>query len=124
MTIPNSVTCIEGGAFSGCTGLTSITIPDSITHIEYRVFSGCTGLTSITFPRSVTDIASDAFYDNNNLKDFYIHNETPPTWSPTWLYNEDDTFIERCSLHVPKGCKEAYENEEPWCDFKEIVDDL
>ena len=72
----------------------------------------------------VTHIDSYAFSNNNKLKDLYIHNVTPPTWSPTWLYNEDDTFIGRCSFHVPKGCKEAYENEEPWCDFKDIVDDL
>ena len=47
ITIPNSVTSIGGGAFSGCTGLTSITIPNSVTSIGYRVFSNCTNLASI-----------------------------------------------------------------------------
>ena len=49
ITIPNSVTSIDGYAFSGCTGLTSITIPDSVTNIGVYAFSGCTGLTSIKF---------------------------------------------------------------------------
>jgi hypothetical protein len=49
-TIPSSVTSIGDGAFSGCTGLTSVTIGDSVTSIGDGAFSGCTGLTSITIP--------------------------------------------------------------------------
>ena len=47
-TIPNNVTSIGDGAFSGCTGLTSIFIPNSVTSIGYYVFEGCSGLTSLT----------------------------------------------------------------------------
>ena len=61
ITIPDSVTSIGSGAFSGCTGLTSITIPDSVTSIGSSAFSGCTGFTSITIPNSVTSIGSSAF---------------------------------------------------------------
>ena len=41
---------IYGDAFSGCSGLTSITIPGSVTSIGSGAFSGCSGLTSITIP--------------------------------------------------------------------------
>ena len=38
--IPDSVTSIGGGAFWGCTSLTSVTIPDSVTSIGGRAFEG------------------------------------------------------------------------------------
>ena len=56
ISIPNSVTAIGAGAFSGYTGLTSITIPKDVTAIGYSAFSGCTKLESITIPKSLTSI--------------------------------------------------------------------
>ena len=45
--IPDSVTSIGYGAFSGCNNLISITIPNSVTNIEKSAFSGCTKLIQI-----------------------------------------------------------------------------
>ena len=45
--IPNSVMSIDGYAFYGCSGLTSITIPNSVMSISNTAFSSCSGLTSI-----------------------------------------------------------------------------
>ena len=72
LVIPNSVTSIRDGAFSGCTSLTSVTIPDSVTSIGDRVFSGCTSLTSVTIPDSVTSIGSSAFYECTSLASITI----------------------------------------------------
>ena len=52
---------IGGSAFSGCTGLTSITIPDSVTSIVGAAFYGCSNLTSVIIPDSVTSIGISAF---------------------------------------------------------------
>ena len=71
--IPDSVTSIGWGAFSGCTSLTSIEIPDSVTSIGWSAFSGCTSLTSIEIPDSVTSIGEGAFYDTayyNNISNW------------------------------------------------------
>ncbi|MBQ3623065.1 MAG: leucine-rich repeat domain-containing protein [Bacteroidaceae bacterium] len=62
ITIPNSVTTIGSGAFSCCSGLTSVTIPNGITTIETGTFEYCHGLTSITLPEGLTTIGYWAFY--------------------------------------------------------------
>ena len=62
------VTSIGDSAFSGCTGLTSVTIPKSVTTICRKAFYGCSGLTSITIPSSVIKIAPLAFRWCPNLK--------------------------------------------------------
>ena len=45
--IPNSVNSIGDGAFSGCSGLTSVIIPSGVTSIGESAFSNCSRLTSI-----------------------------------------------------------------------------
>ena len=61
LVIPNSLTIINNFAFSGCSGLTSVTIPNSVTSIGGSAFRECSGLTSVTIPNSVTSFGSRAF---------------------------------------------------------------
>ena len=74
ITIPNSVTSIGLEAFRYCTGLTSITIPNSVTSIGEYAFALCSGLTSITIPNSVTSIGECAFALCSGLTSIIIPN--------------------------------------------------
>ena len=72
ITIPDSVTSIGNWTFMGCSSLTSITIPDSVTSIGYEAFDGCSSLTGITIPDSVTSIEYGAFRDCSILTSIVI----------------------------------------------------
>ena len=74
ITIPNSVTSIGDGAFYHCSGLTSVTIPNSVTSIGSLAFRGCSALTSITIPNSVTNIGNQTFQDCSSLTSITIPN--------------------------------------------------
>ena len=72
--IPEGIKQIAGGAFYGCSGLTSITIPKSVTSIGNYAFEGCSGLTSITIPNNVTSIGNYAFRSCSDLTSITIPN--------------------------------------------------
>lgn len=81
--MPDSVTSIEGWAFSVCSSLTNINIPDKVTNIKEWAFYYCTGLTSIVIPSSVTNISENAFHSCTSLtavtilsKDVEIHDDS------------------------------------------------
>ena len=138
--IPSSVTSIGDGAFSGCSGLTSITIPNSVTSIGFYSFSGCSGLTSITFPNSVTsigygafsrcsglttisigkrvkDIGEDVFGKCEKLANVYCYAENVPNADGAFW----GSYLEDATLHVPVGSMDAYKAKAPWKYFKNIV---
>ena len=93
--IPNGVTSIEIAAFYGCSGLTSVTIPNSVTSFRDEAFGGCTNLTSIT------------------------NYATTPQTIDKWVFNNVD--ISACTLYVPEGSIDSYNDAVVWKEFKNIV---
>ena len=63
VTIPDNVTVIGEGAFSGCYGLKKVTIPEGVVCIEARAFHCCRVLEEIVLPNTVEKIGSSAFAD-------------------------------------------------------------
>ena len=105
LTIPSSVTSIGESAFSGCSGLTSLTIPSSVTSIGESVFFGCSGLTSFTIPSSVTSIGWGAFCGCSGLTSIYVYTEKLPNMGSDVFAGCD---AKKCTVYVPKGTYDDY----------------
>ena len=112
ITIPDSVTSIDDYAFWGCTGLTSITIPNSVTSIGSKAFSGCTGLISVTIPDSVTSIGSYAFYDCTGLMSIVIPKSVTNIGDEAFGYANYGEMVENFTIYGYAGtAAETYANE-------------
>lgn len=77
VTIGEQVTEIADYMFGG-QRIVSFEIPDHITKIGVGAFSGCYKLTSITIPTSVEQIGYDAFYDCGALATVRIEDSATP----------------------------------------------
>ena len=118
ITIPSSVTSIGNDCFSGCSSLTSITIPSSITSLGSYCFYYCSDLTSVTIPSSVTSIGYSCFQNCSGLTSIYVKAATPPALHSAPF--EDSQLNGKCTLYVPIGATEAYENAPYWQAFSII----
>ena len=86
--IPNSISIIGAGAFSGCSFLTSINIPDNVFEIAEGAFRNCSSLASITLPNDLIDIAKETFYGCSSLTNIII---------PNRVKNIEEKAFSRCS---------------------------
>ena len=94
-----SVTRIGYDAFSGCSGLASVTIGNSVTRIEDGAFSGCSGLTSVTIPNSVTSIGSYAFYETA----WYDNQPDGLVYAGNVAYKYKGTMPDNTSITLKEG---------------------
>ncbi len=68
----DGVLSIKSNAFSGCTGLTSVSIGNSVTSIGNTAFSNCRALSSVIIPQNVTTLGSKAFSGCSGLMNVTI----------------------------------------------------
>ena len=118
LVIPNSVTSIGNYAFSGCSGLTSVTIPNSVTSIGFGAFYECSGLTSVTIGSGVESIGDYAFAWCPELLDVYCYAEKVPSTQSGAFYG---SYPESITLHVPAASIGSYKATAPWSSFGKIV---
>ena len=91
--LPREVTWIARGAYQH-QGITMVILPEQITNLEYTCFEGCEYLTAI----------------------YNFSHEPQGCISTTF----EDYHYENCTLYVPRGCKEIYQQVPVWGSFRHI----
>lgn len=114
--VPSKIEVIGDGAFMFNSNITDLEIPAGVLRIGEGAFQGCGNLRNISIPASTTQICDLAFALCRNLTNVVNYSKTPQKICP-------DTFAEYGTLHVPTGCRQAYQSAEYWNRFN-IVDDL
>jgi flagellar hook assembly protein FlgD len=90
-----------------------------VTSIGERAFSGCSGLTSVTIPSFVTSIGSSAFSGCDNLTSV-ISEITEPFNCGTDAFPTN--ACRNGTLYVPAGTKDLYIRFDGWRNFLHIED--
>ena len=132
--IPPSVTDFGSYAFSGASGLnsvtidyasnatlggnqfrdssiTSLTIGSNPTRIPSRMFYGCTGLTSLVIPSNISSIDNEAFSKCSGLTSVTVESTTPPTLG-SYVFNYTN-----CPIYVPPESVDAYKAASGWSSY-------
>ena len=118
MTIPNSVTKISDYAFSGCSGLTSVTFGNSVASIGNYAFSR-SGLNNVTIPKSVTFIGNQAFNNVPSISSVICAATTPPSWNSLEMFTTN--VYNHAPLFVPMASVNAYKSDQCWGQFISII---
>ena len=98
--IPSGVTSIDGGVFSGRTGLKSLTIPASVTEISGHAFSCCQGIVSVKMLGERPEVKMMGYRQSESL----------------FRCNRD-----LMAIHVPKNAK-SWENMKEWQGITLVFD--
>ena len=72
VTIPDTVTTIDMGAFMNCKNLKNVNLGDGVIEIKREAFTGCVSLESITLPESLEVIGIAAFQECTSLKKVFV----------------------------------------------------
>ena len=132
-----TVTTITESAFFFCVTIDSLIIPETITNIEDYAFMQ-SFIKSYTFlGNNLNKVGHCAFetevvgaydgviyneYDGIIHRHCYMYSETPPEGV---VFLSPDGKKRNGLLHVPVGCKEAYQQAEGWSQYGDrIVDDI
>ncbi|MBQ6078832.1 MAG: leucine-rich repeat protein [Muribaculaceae bacterium] len=97
------------------TEVTDLVIPEGITEIDGFAFYGCVGLTSVKIPNSVASIGEGAFMDCTQLNSVTCLATTPPIIKYENCF--DDECYSNATLFVPAAVVNMYRAAPIWKKF-------
>ena len=140
ITLPKSLKKISWGGFQECSSLERIDLPNTLESIQDNVFASCTSLKYLRLPEGIKDLGN-GIISNTSLEELHIpffpsimgnsvfadchimhlysYREKPYRLNE---YRFKNLNYSTCTLHVPKGSREAYAEAYYWRDFGTIVE--
>ena len=123
ITLPESLTVIDYGAFFGCSSLTKVVIPDNVFEIGKTAFLGCTSLIEATIGRSVRSIGEKCFDGCEKLATVICKGESPARLNVGAFMKDEEhsgtKYIK--SIKVPTTAVSTYKNAAGWKDFSDRI---
>ena len=104
-------------AFWGCNNIEELMLPDNLEGISDNALGGVF-VSSIIIPEEVSYIGTFMFLDSK-LKNLELQNPEPPVITPATFYTDATDY---CTLYVPVGSKDKYQEAPIWKDFKNIIE--
>ena len=116
-----NLTTIYANTFNNCNKLTSVVLPESVERIYYYAFRNCSQLQKVNLSEYLIELGTEAFGGCTSLKEVSIACPTPEN-----IHLGNNVFrnvnLSECTLRVPFGAKEHYENADVWKEFGTIVE--
>ncbi len=120
--LPLSVKNIGQEAFAS-SAIRSMVLPDNVSLIPHACFQHCLQLQSLTLGATTAYLSEYCFEGCSSLQHLYVKAADFPPVCQTETFAGAEQLFERCTLHVPLGCRSIYRNHSVWGQFKSIVEE-
>ena len=122
--MPKYVKKIISYAFEGI-GIKELELPNGLESIEDNAFLNCKELTKVVLPETLTSVRYGTFRNCVQLKIVYCYAKAPKFQFVPFVWTDPKQRKSNVSeIHVPRGCKAAYENSDWKHGDVKIIDDL
>ena len=127
--LSDNITKISSDLFDSCYLLKDVVTKGTIAEISSGGFKNCRSLEEIEFydcyslheiviPKNVSEIQASAFANCLGIEHYYLMPTIPPALANVSAFVG---ILERCKIHVPKGCLEAYQTAENWSTYADYM---
>ncbi len=118
VTFHSDVTSIGSQAFKNCTHLSALNIPSTMASIGEYAFENCSGMTTLTLPSNMSSISHGVFYNCTGLTEIHVGATVPPIIAGSTTFGNVPTAI---PVYVPLGSVPSYQAAQYWSRFTNYV---